>query len=460
MRLTAVVDIGKTNVKLALVDGDGRAAAVHTTPNLTVDRPPYPHFDVEATWNWLVATLAAEARAGASIEAIVTTAHGCAAALVREDGSLALPVLDYEHAAPAQLAAYEALRPPFAQTASPPLPGGMNLGRQLYWQQQVFPERFAEAAAILLYPQYWAARFSGIWATEMTSLGAHSDLWMPQVRRYSSLVTAQGWDRLLPPIARADARLGPILPEVAAATGIGADCSVFCGIHDSNASLLNYLRGGDGAPFAVVSSGTWIICMAPGARGALDPRRDTLMNVDADGDPVPSARYMGGREFQMLTEGVDPAAIDDAAIDRLLARGAMWLPSFFPGCGPFPDQRGELAGAGGERLDGPERIAAATLYVVLMTDACLDLLQASGTIWLEGSLAQAPHFARLLATLRGDRVCRSTDATGTTRGAWLLTRSALPPRTVPVEVRPQPKWAATLAAYRSRWRDAIGGRSL
>jgi len=36
---------------------------------------------------------------------------------------------------------------------------------------------------------------------------------------------------------------------------------VFCGVHDSNASLLPHL-GSRQAPFTIVSTGTWVILMA------------------------------------------------------------------------------------------------------------------------------------------------------------------------------------------------------
>ena len=41
----------------------------------------------------------------------------------------------------------------------------------------------------------------------------------------------------------------------------------------------------------------------------LDPARDCLVNVNALGDPVPSARFMGGREFSMV--GNDLANADE-----------------------------------------------------------------------------------------------------------------------------------------------------
>ncbi|MCE3590562.1 hypothetical protein LXJ59_28655, partial [Escherichia coli] len=68
----------------------------------------------------------------------------------------------------------------------------------------------------------------------------------------------------------------------------------FCGIHDSNASLLPHLMTRS-SPFSVVSTGTWVVLFAVGGQlDKLDQARDTLANVDAYGKAVPSARFMGG----------------------------------------------------------------------------------------------------------------------------------------------------------------------
>ncbi len=98
-------------------------------------------------------------------------------------------------------------------------------------------------------------------------------------------------------------------------------------------------------PFAVVSTGTWVISMAVGARPTtLDPARDTLVNVNAFGDPVPSARFMGGREFEHLMAGENPEW-SDADIDAVLSRKIMLLPSIQRGSGPFPDGHRGWVGA-------------------------------------------------------------------------------------------------------------------
>nr|WP_245680290.1 hypothetical protein [Brucella inopinata] len=54
----------------------------------------------------------------------------------------------------------------------------------------------------------------------------------------------------------------------------------------------------------------------------LDPKRDTLANVDAYGRAVPSARYMGGREFDIMTDGLAMPQISDSARYRKQRFGA------------------------------------------------------------------------------------------------------------------------------------------
>jgi len=81
-----------------------------------------------------------------------------------------LPIMDYEfEGIPSTDTDYELLRDPFADSLSPKLPMGLNLGHQLHWQQKHLPEAFSRATALLLYPQYWAWRLCGVMASELTS---------------------------------------------------------------------------------------------------------------------------------------------------------------------------------------------------------------------------------------------------------------------------------------------------
>src|SRR4029453_4458123 len=97
---------------------------------------------------------------------------------------------------------------------------GLNLGAQFFWQARHFADAFGHVAAIVMYPQYLAFRLTGIAANEVTSLGAHTDLWNPTARGYSALVDRAGWRTLLAPIRPASDGLGPIRPEIVARTGL------------------------------------------------------------------------------------------------------------------------------------------------------------------------------------------------------------------------------------------------
>jgi sugar (pentulose or hexulose) kinase len=448
---TIVLDIGKTNVKLALIDAGGRTLAERRCPNAIVPDGPYPHHDTERIWSWMLDAMRGFAQL-AHVGAIVPVTHGATAALVDDDG-LVLPVLDYEdELPPSQDAAYRALRPPYSSSYSPLLPAGLNLGRQLAWQAHAYPEQFRRARHILMYPQYWAWRLSGVAAGEVTSLGCHTDLWQPARRQYSSLVERMGWRGLLPPLQPAWAPLGPLKPELAAQTGLPADCKVVCGIHDSNASLLRHLQG---APRTVLSTGTWVIAAAIGM--PLDGLReadDMLANSNALGEPVACMRFMGGREFGELA-GDEPVQCSAGDLQRLIDRQTMALPCFASAGGPFGGRAGSVTGPAPQTAQ--ERYALATLYCVLMSDYCLTALGASqGEIVVEGSYTGNPYFAPLLAALRpGQAVVSSDDASGTTCGAWMLAHwpGAADAATAAGGAAPLalPGWAA----YRARWLAAL-----
>ena len=449
-RLIAVIDIGKTNAKVVLIDAETREQlAARSTPNTVRRDGPYPHADVERLWVFVTGSLR-ELGAQHGIDGVSITTHGATAALMA-DNELALPVLDYEHAGPEETGTqYDAARPEFWESLSPRLPNGLNLGAQIFWQSHAFPERFAEVTHILTYPQYWAWRLTGERASELTSLGCHTDLWAPAVAEFSGMVTRQGWRKLFPPIKPAASVLGRVRAEVAALTGLAPGTPVACGIHDSNASLLPHL-GAHEAPFTILSTGTWVIAMTVGGdTSKLDPSRDSLANVDAFGRPVPTARFMGGREFDMLVPHI--CAPDASDIARVLEQDIRAQPTFMPGVGPFPKALSRWT-HDVDRLTPGERTAAASLYLALMTQACLELCGLGREIIIEGPLARNALFGQALASLTGAKVSPSGDATGTSLGASMLLGTggglvAAGPAVKPLD-------GPALDGYAQRWRAAI-----
>jgi sugar (pentulose or hexulose) kinase len=444
----AVLDVGKTNVKVALFD-EGRLLLEKSAPGRVAPGPPYPHEDVEAAWSFALAALS-EANRAARIEAIVPTAHGAAGALIDAKG-LAAPVMDYEFAGVEAIETdYAKLRPPFSESLSPKVPAGLNLGRQVAYQKWRCPELFGKARHFVAYPQYWAWRLCGIAASEVTSLGSHTELWAPREGRFSSLVGALDLAPLMAPLRRAFDRLGSITADVAAATGLEPTTGVICGIHDSNASLLPYLVSRQ-APFTVLSTGTWVILMSVGlALDKLDPRDDTLANVDVLGRPIACGRFMGGREYAAIAG--DARNPDLAALERVIAAGVLAAPCFSGQGGPFAAVKGEIRGA----VATADRGALATLYSALMSDLMLTRMGVeTGDLIVEGSFAANAPFCQTLGALRPRQsVFAAVDAAGTARGAALLAH--WPPRQAFAAPPAVPAGSiAGLEAYRAAWRAEV-----
>lgn len=448
----AVFDLGKTNIKLVIFDRPGNVLAERSKPNAPLPpdaRWPYLRLDADLAWRFLLDSLK-HLGAQFPIEAVSIATHGAAGVLIGED-DFALPPMDYEFDGFAPVDGdYNAVRPPFEESFSPNLTRGLNLARQIFYLKRVFPQDFDRVRGFLCYPQYWAWRLGGEPASEVTSLGAHTDLWRPMEGRLSSMVERLGWTWLFPPLRRAWETLGTLMPELAAQTGLSPQVRIICGAHDSNASLVPHLAART-EPFTVVSTGTWVIMMAVGGKGKLDPKADMLANVDVRGDPVPTARLMGGREFAALA-GEAPAEIREADVEAVVEAGVMAMPAFSDQGGPFAGRKGWIVGLKPATQVG--RTALATVYSALMTSHMLDRLEAPGDIIVEGGFNRSPAFAGLLAALMPGRNIVTAPTSGAAAGAARLARWG--ERREPPALSPVKAWnIARLLEYRDRWEARV-----
>jgi len=416
---SAVLDVGKTHVKLRVFDAAGHAVEQRDRPNRGVGSPQgYTALDTAGIEAWLwdsLASLAHRARIGH----LIVTTHGAAFAALDDDG-LVLPMVDYEFDAYAgQREAYALAVGDLRETLSPHLPLGLNAARPLYWQAREFPTAFACAHTLLPYPQYWAWRLSGIAASEVSSLGCHTHLWSPANRSWSRLVHREGWARRFAPIRSAWDVLGPLRPELAQRLGLSRDCVVHTGVHDSNACLARYLRRWPA--MTLVTSGTWTVVMACGGRtDALDLSSDMLANVSVAQDPVPTARFMGGRDHEALRAGASPDDARASLVQMLNEESIRALPT--PG-GPQVlhgdlDITSQLA----EALSAAERATLASLYCAQMVASRVQLLGAPSPLVIEGPLARNAVFVDCLSALLPGHDCSAAadEVEGTARGAWEL----------------------------------------
>lgn len=455
-----VIDLGKTLAKVSLWSRAGEMLDRQVRPNPVVAQKGIRRLDAEGIAAWLIEALSSYA--DQSVEAIVPVGHGAAIAAVVDDKLVELP-FDYEQAIPADVTAdYRKQRAPFAETGSPALPDGLNIGAQLHWLTQMLPEAIP-LATLLPWPQYWAWFLSGQAVSEVTSLGCHSDLWCPASGRFSALAERRGWADRFAPLVKAGDVIGTLRPDLAARTGLSTEVRVLAGLHDSNAALLaargfHEIANGEAT---VLSTGTWFVAMrmptSPVNTAALPEARDCLVNVDVYGQPVPSARFMGGREVESII-GIDTRRVDIkpdqpallGAVPRVLEREAMLFPTLAPGCGPFPDHHAEWQS---EPTDWIETRAAMCLYAALVTDAALRLIGTKDRLLVEGRFAEAEVFVRALAALRPDLTVYTANAhNDVSFGALRLIDPALKPQGALVQVAPLNH---DLNRYRAAWAKRV-----
>lgn len=455
----AVLDIGKTNLKLVIATEDGWPLDSLVAPNRASQSGPYLAYDLGALEAWFLDALTIMARRH-KIGAIIATAHGCGAVLVA-DGAPVLPMMDYEAQTPPEIdALYETLAPPYREVFCSNGAGAMRLAKQLLWQERDFPDAFAKADMYLTTAQYFAMRLGGRPASEISQLAAQGHVWDAAKNQPASLLRVRGWSRLLPPRAAAGAVLGRLSPALAARTGLSRETEILCGVHDSNANLARYSAAGLGDA-SILSTGTWMIgfqrskAEPAAALAALDPARAMVLNLDVDGALVPSTLTMTGREYATIKGEFEAEEAEIfAGLLPLLAQNRLPIGAFAADPGFFPGSGGKGRILGGEPLEAADRHGLAVLYAAFNAHFALNLLGSQGEIIIDGGFAANRPFARILAALRpGQTVKTSRSGEGTALGAALLWKRfsrKLPVQSVELEaMRPAGNADAFAQAFNS-----------
>ena len=456
----AVLDVGKSNVKLSACTAGGHVLETLTLPNRVLPGPPWQHHDLAQQNAFVLDGLASLSRRH-PLQHFVASGHGSGGLLVTDDPDangtgLALPMIDYEQPLPAGLAeAYAPQSAGFFDRGSAVMMAATHTARQMFWAETAEPAAFAKARWCLGIPQYWAWRLTGRAVSEASILGAQSHLWNVRDQCWSPIVAQRGWGRLMPPMARAADDLGPIRHDLAHRHGLPR-LRVHAGAHDSSVSFFRYQAAGL-QDFVLLSTGTWIVCFADRMDlDRLDEARGMTLNADVTGAPLGGVLTMGGREYQAVAgdQPPDPKA-DPATLARLIAQGTMALPTFGTNDGQFPGSasKGRILGPMPETPE--ERHALAVLYTALLAVTCANMLDPVRPWVLDGSFLRDPVFAGLVAALRPDRqTLTSPESYGIAAGAALLCR---PTGTVPIELTPaHPLALPGLTTYAARWRALAG----
>ncbi|MBN9045592.1 MAG: carbohydrate kinase [Rhizobiales bacterium] len=450
----AVFDLGKTNSKLFVLSMTGEVIDETRIRPIWRQEGDLRVLDDAALFSWMKAELARMVAAH-GVDRVTWSGHGCTFALVAGD-RLIHPILDYEQEPPEGIAArIDAMAPDYGETFSPPLPLGFNFARHMLWLNERDPQLLEKAEAILCYPQFWGWKFSDRAVSEVSYLGCHSHLWAPLRDDFSSLVDRMGWRGKMPEFVRAGSPVGT--HTVALEDGRTAEVAVHNGVHDSNAALYFYRSLGF-TDFTLVSTGTWVVIFNPACPlDLLNSARDMLANVTVDHQPVPTIRFMGGREYDVASGGwAKPVSAE--AVASVIAKKAFALPAFAAG-GPVPGHTGHFTGPA---VENEERAAVALLYVALMTDLSLDLIDSRNTIVIDGGLVKTGLYASVLAALRpGQSVYTSANPEGSAFGAAALVFDAIGRNPFVNDCAvATPALVPGLENYRQEWRRQVEALSI
>jgi len=306
MNVIAILDVGKTNKKLFLLDEQYRIVWENSVAfDGTKDEDGEPCEDLAQLTAWVRQSVTGvSALPDFRIRAINFSAYGASFVHIGKDGDPVAPLYNYLKPYP------EALRKKFYETyggevtlsmltASPVL-GSLNSGMQLYRIKVEQPELFARIRCSLHLPQYLSFLLTGRMFSDITSIGCHTNLWNFSQHHYHEWVYREGLIDKLAPIQPSTS-----VQPVAASPGPAV---AGIGLHDSSAAILPYLEGFR-EPFVLISTGTWCITMNPFNHAELtvaELQKDCLCYLSYQGKPVKASRLFAGydheRQVQRLAE--------------------------------------------------------------------------------------------------------------------------------------------------------------
>ncbi len=309
----AILDIGKTNKKLFLMDEQYRIVFEKSTEfEEFEDDDGDPCEDVDKLTQWVLSSLKSVIHhADFDVKAINFSSYGASFVLLktnpigssgRVEGEVVAPLYNYLKPFP------EDLKKPFydtyggeiavsSQTASPIL-GNLNSGMQLYSIKKKKPAIFDKINAALHLPQYASYLVTKRVFSDITSIGCHTGLWHFEQNDYHQWVKKEGIDKILPPIFPSDAAIPALFENKELIVGVG--------LHDSSAALIPYLACFQ-EPFILISTGTWCISLNPFNNHPLTPdelAQDCLCYMTYHGKPVKASRLFAGNEHHIQAKRI------------------------------------------------------------------------------------------------------------------------------------------------------------
>jgi sugar (pentulose or hexulose) kinase len=300
----AIFDIGKTNKKLFLFDSQYQMVYERSSQfEEIVDEDGDSCENLEAL-RTSVFSLLREVLQNEEfdVKAVNFSTYGASFVYLDDQGQPLTPLYNYLKAYPPALQKqfYDQYggEEEFSHVTASPVLGSLNSGMQLYRIRHERPELFEKILYALHLPQYISYLITGVPATDITSIGCHTNLWNFNTKSYHEWVSKEGLIDKLPAIKPGDMGIQTSFEGKELVAGIG--------LHDSSAALIPYLMSFR-EPFVLISTGTWCISLNPFNDSPLtteELEHDCLCYLTYEGRPVKASRLFAGHEHEVEVQRI------------------------------------------------------------------------------------------------------------------------------------------------------------
>lgn len=401
----AVLEIGKDNKTILIYDKQMRIieknskvfGEIKDNNGLLLEQP-------EVSFLWFLGELKRFSKQF-NIRAISVTTHGAMGVCTDAAGNITCPPLAYTNEPGSQFC--ESFFKEFGdrdtlqtQTATIEIGEMINFAKILYYCKQNFPEKFKATKHILLYPQYFGFKLTGIAATEHTSLGCHTYLYDAQTNAYSSVAHKLGIiDKMPKEISNSWDTIGTVTKQIAEECDLPKDCIVTAGIQDSNSILLPFLTT-ETEDFILNSIGTWGVTMKPVDKVCFKDQelgKTVFYHRDVFGNPVKSSIFLDGlrngleydtysKRFGKVHNRSDIPKLDKKLYQSLFDKcQAFILPSVSKGAGLLPPSKARLID--GDTCISPDDFEAKYKQLSFLNDYELSMAVLTSSLVIQTSLA-------------------------------------------------------------------------
>lgn len=178
-----VFDAGKTNKKVFVFDENYNVVFERSARFLEIeDEDGDPCENLESLTLSVLDTLSELMKKEEfEIKAVNFSTYGASLVYIDENGKPLTPLYNYLKTYPEELKrefhAKHGSPELIARATSSPILGSLNAGMQLYRIKKEKPEIYQKISYALHLPQYLSSLVSGIFCSEMTSIGCHTLLW-------------------------------------------------------------------------------------------------------------------------------------------------------------------------------------------------------------------------------------------------------------------------------------------